>query len=340
MEKLTIREIAKMAGVSQTAVSFVMNNKPGVSDETRQRVLDIIEETNFKANLSSRRLALSRNFSICLTYVESSSPFDDWFYFEVAKGVMNYMASINYSVTMLCLTRENGKYTVPDIIASKATDGIMFFQDIDDEFLHQIESFDIPYVVVDSYSDSSDILTIKNDAKSFTRKAIGYLLSRGHRSIGLIGSSYIPNFWSAVYESFVDSLRPSLAAINEEWIQNQAYDEDSAYDCMRRILNSSNLPTAVFCAGDIFAIGAIRCIKDSGLSVPNDISIISVDNISYGKYIEPALTTINLNNEQLGVLAAQLLWKRMNNHDVRSIKLDSSSIVERQSVITIDKPKK
>ena len=118
MKKMTIREIAQMANVSQTAVSFVLNNKPGVSDETRKRVLEIIERTHFQSDRNSKRLALNKSFNICLAYFDTFSPFNDLFYVEVAKSMIDGIGAYGYNIIMSKFVHDGDKIKLPEAITA------------------------------------------------------------------------------------------------------------------------------------------------------------------------------------------------------------------------------
>lgn len=334
MTKFTIKEVANLAGVSQTAVSFILNGKPGVSDQTRRKVLKIIEQTNYKADRNSQRLALKKSFNICLAYLETSSPFDDLFYFEVAKGMLSKSSEFGYNIVLCKIEVENNNYKLPDVITSHDTDGIIIFQDINPQIMFDIESYGIPSVVVDSHIDLGQISSVSHDAEKYSFEGVSYLIESGHSKIGIIGSSYIPSFWIQCFSGYTKALEKHNLMINPAWVLNTAANEDSAYQCMEKIINADSLPTAVFCGGDIFAIGAIRCLKDKGIRVPDEISIIGVDNIMLGRYIDPPLTTIDLNKTEMGEVAIGLLIKKIEGRQCTSIVLNTAGIISRGSVCT------
>ena len=330
--KLTIRELAQLADVSQTAVSYVLNGKPGVSDKTRRRILDIIAQTNYKADRNSKRLALHKSFNICLAYLDTSNPFDDLFYFEVAKGMVDCSNAYGYNIVLNKIDRRSSGLGLPEVITAKDADGVIIFQDVDEQLIRTIESYSIPCLVLDSYAKIDGALSIGTDATAFTEEAVQYLIAKGHRKIGVICSNFIPDYWTQVYNGFASAMLKEHLLINPAWMQNTTRDEVTAYRCMENILKYSPLPTAVFCVGDIYAIGAMRCIKEHGLRVPEDISVLGADNIILGRYCEPALTTVNLSKVEMGRKALDLLIRRINAEPVESIRLSSHGIVERASV--------
>ncbi|HOJ09578.1 MAG TPA: LacI family DNA-binding transcriptional regulator [Clostridiales bacterium] len=353
MAKLTIKEIAKMAGVSPTAVSFVINNREGVSEETRKIVREVLERTNFQPSLNSRRLLLNKSFNISIVIRKTSSPFDDLFYLEIAKGLLEKSKEYGYNIVFTDISIENGRAILPDIIKNEDTDGIVFFQDTEDIILNEINKLDIPYVIADAHNSEnsassekpdilnnstssgasfSDITSVNADYELAAYTAVRYLTSNGHKDIAYISSSFVPNFYLHTFEGYKRALEQAQVSVQPSWIQVNAINEDSAYNCMKAILKSKFKPTAVFCTTDMFAIGAIKCAKDSGYKVPEDISFISIDDIFLANYIEPKLTTIRIDKFKMGTLAMELIIDKIEGKSTESITVDSDNLVIRESV--------
>lgn len=337
MSKLTIKDIAKMAGVSPTAVSFVLNNKDGISEETRKKVNDVIRSTNFRPSLNSRRLFFKKSFNISIVIKQSSSPFFDLFYFEIAKGVLEKSKDFGYNVVFTDISSNENGIVFPDIIKHNDTDGIIFFQDTEGSILNEINKRSIPYVVIDSHSSNSSFTWINADYRLSAYAATKFLIEQGHKNIAFIGSSYIPDFYLQAFIGFKNALEDLKLSIPPSWIQIDAADEISSYKCMEKILKSPAVPSAVFCAADIFAIGAIKCVKDNGYSIPGDISFIGIDDILLSRYIEPALTTVRIDKTKMGTLAMELLVRKINGEPVESVSVESDNIVVRDSVVNVNK---
>jgi DNA-binding LacI/PurR family transcriptional regulator len=333
MSKLTIKEIAKMAKVSRTAVSFVLNNRKGVSEETRQRVLKVILLTNFTPNKSSRRLSFKKSFNICLVMNPKSSPFTDFFYFDITRGIAEESNYYGYNLLLSHLNHDGGK--IPDSINGQDADGIIFLQDTPAPILARVESLNIPFVLVDAQTNSDKYTTINPDSERSACAASEYLINHGHRKIGFIGSSYLPRYYTQTYSGFTKVLTNNGIKVNQKWVFIDAYDEKTAYLGMSKILENKKLPSAMFCAGDLYAIGAIRCAQEKGYSVPQDISFISMDDIVLSSHITPPLTTIGYNTFNMGKTAVDLLIKKINGEQVQSYIAPSENIIERASVIVL-----
>lgn len=332
MSKITIKELASMAGVSPTAVSFVLNGRPGVSESTRKKVLDIIDQVGYTANISSRCLALKKSFNIALLYSESSSPFDDLFYFEVARGALECCNERGYNIVLNKIRYENGKAILPEVITRRNTDGVMIFQDVPEEVFRQIESYGAPAVVVDSYADPERYTSIGISVSSIVSTALDYLIAGGHRRIGLITTSFLPDLKRQAVTAFADKLAESGLEFHPEWIMTDAHDEDSAAICTKRIIDSGARPDVIFCTSDIYAIGALRALEESGIDIPGDISVIGADNIIACKYVRPSLTTVDYDKALLGSMACEMLIRRISGEPVESVRMNTLGIRERGSV--------
>ena len=336
MPKITIKEIAKMSKVSPTAVSFVLNNRKGVSEITRQKVLGVINSVNFIPNRSSQRLSFKKSFNLCLVMNPKSSPFDDFFYFDVTRGIMEESNRYNYNLLLSHLKYINNEAQVPDCVNNQDADGIIFLQDTPDTVLAKVESRDVPFVLVDAQAGEGKYTTINPDSERSAYAATEYLIKKGHRNIGFIGSSYLPRYYIQTFGGFKQALQNHKIPVNPKWLFSNAYDERSASAGMEKILSPNRtgraLPTAIFCAGDLYAVSAIHCVQQKGYAVPKDISFISMDDIILSSHITPALTTIGYNTFAMGKMAVNLLVRKINGETVESYIVPSDHIIERDSV--------
>lgn len=325
-----------MAGVSVTTVSFVLNNKPGVSDAIRKNVQDIIDKTNFKPNLNSRKLLKKKSFNICLIINSSSSPFEDLFYFDVARGILNQGYKYGYNLIMSKIGEENDD--LPNLVYSGETDGIIFFQNVTSKILDKAQKCGIPFVIVDSHSSIDSISSVNPDYCNATCDAVNYLIDQGHKNIAMIAKKEAEDFYKQTFAGFKKALNDNGLAIRKDQKSLVASNEDNAYEIAKKLLASPNAPSAILCTTDIFAIGTIRAAKDCKLKVPNDVSIMGIDDIFLSRYIEPRLTTVGINKEDMGVYAMDLLYKKMKGKKPDNILLPMNLVI-RDSVKNINNDK-
>ena len=335
MSRVTIRDIAKMAGVSPSAVSFVINDKPGVSEETRKLVKNIIKKTGFVPNISSRRLVFKRSFNIALVMNDENSPMEDLFYVGIMRGLLKRSKDYGYNIVFTEIDIKNDEVRLPRLIRQHDTDGVIFLQDCAPAITSAIKSLDIPYVIVDAQEDNPQNISININYELAALTSTSYLIENGHRKIAFISKGSVPNFYMQTFKGFCRALDKYNISIPPYWIQITATNESDAYGCMKSILESKSTPTAVFCAVDSFAIGAIKCAYDKGYKIPDDISFTGIDNLFLSEYLTPSLTTININKEQLGSLATDLIVKMIEKEEVTSVHVRSDELIIRNSVMKI-----
>lgn len=338
MSKVTIRDIARIAGVSPATVSLVLNNKIGISEATRNRVLEVVQMAGFTPNVNSRRLSMKKSFNISIIMNNASSPFANLFYYEVAGGLMERSKKYGYNVVFTDIQIQAGQIVLPRIVEQFDTDGIVFFQDTDETVLQEIFQRGIPYVVVDAHKiyEAYDFTGIYTDNEKASYTATKYLIDNGHREIAFVGSSYQRDFYVQCFTGFIRALNENKLSIPSSWIQIDARDDLSAYACMTKIIQSGPLPTAVYCPGDIFAIGVSKCAKDHGLKLPEELSVIGFDNIIISRFCEPQLTTIGIDMVAMGTLAMDIIEKKIKGEPVTNTTVESSRIIIRESVRKID----
>ncbi|MBP3633853.1 MAG: LacI family DNA-binding transcriptional regulator [Oscillospiraceae bacterium] len=333
MKRLTIKEIAQMAGVSVTAVSFVLNNKPGVSEETRQHVQKIIDETGFKPNLNSKKLLFNKSFNICIMINPNSSPFEDLFYFEITRGILNKSREYGYNITIN--EPIHAESELPDMVYIGDTDGIIFMQDISDALTEKALACGVPFVVVDSHILSDAVTSINPDYCDAAYTAAHHLLENGHRDIGIITSKVVPGFREQTLAGFTKALAEYGLQPRKEWTDGNVSTEQEAYEAAKLLLDRPDRPGAIVCTVDIFAIGAMHCAKDLGLKLPEELSIVGIDDILLSRYTEPKLTTVGIDKVHIGELAMDLLLKKIKGKKPKSVSLPMELVV-RESVKKLD----
>lgn len=328
---MTIKDIARLSGVSISAVSFVLNDKKGVSSETREKVKKIIEQVNYIPNPNSRRLIFNKTNNIVVLFKRNISPLDHYFYSEINNAILHECEARGYNLIFASMKIEDNHVEFPDVIKSYDADGILFYGDIEPFVLNELDKYAIPYVVIDSHSSDFERLSVTANYNAAAYTAVKYLTDSGHRNIAYIGNSFLKDFSAQTFSGYKKAIEESKLTTNMQWIQLEARDEFSAYQCMKNILDSKPLPTAVFCSADIYAIGAIRCIKESGLKVPDDISSISIDDIILSRYTDPMLTTVKIDKLEMGHIAVDLLIRKIQDEPAESVLTKADTLVIRNS---------
>ena len=333
MAKLTIKEIAKMAGVSPSAVSIVLNNRKGVSEHTRTRVMNIVKKLNYYPNPNSRRLLFNKTNNIGILFKKNVSPMEHFFYSELNNIILHECEALGYNLIFSSLEYNNktNEIILPNVVNYRDVDGIILYGDIDTQIINKFNTMDIPFIIVDSHNVSNDILSVSADYFEAAYTATNYLINIGHKAIAFIGTSLIPHYGNQTFSGFKKAIEENRISLPINWIQLDAFDEDSSYLCMKNILSYNQAPTAIICAADIYAIGAMRCLKDSKYKIPEDMSIIGIDDIILDQYVEPALSTIKIDKMKMGKIAIDLLVKKIKNENVENQIVSSNELIIRKS---------
>jgi len=309
----TQADVAHLAGVSQTTVSYILNNKDAnISDETRLRVMGAIEELGYIPNRAARTLRTSKTHTIACIIPEITNPF----FYPVVRGIQDVAEAHNYDLVVYNSDlASNKEHKLLRSVQYSHIDGLIgFFIHLEpDDFrpllyqgaaivkseLGKVEYGDLPI----------DIVYVDNIKASAT--AVSYLIERGHRRIGLLGGA------SATPRDFrIRGYRLALAEhdipFDEALAVGGDFTLESGFEKMQRLLALEVRPTAVFAANDLMAIGAMQAIMDAELSVPEDIAVMGFDNIPSAKLVTPKLSTVEHFPQLLGKRAATLLFERLS----------------------------
>jgi DNA-binding LacI/PurR family transcriptional regulator len=301
-----MKDVAEMVGVSKQTVSAVINNKPGITRETRDRVLAAIEELGYRPDSVARSLATGRTHTIAFIASDVSAPFIG----RLAVAAEDYAYSCGYSLVLYNthddMEREATYFTAA---VQRGVDGVLFISATDQNTgLENLQATGTPTVALDRvpvpYSGPSVTL---NNLKT-GRLAAEHLLSLGHTRIAHIAGPQIVLMSRDRLQGFQQVLEAQGAMSGLCVEVAETWDYQAGYDAAQRILADGQNATAVFAAGDALAIGAMRAIREMGLHVPQDISMIGVDDLDSAPFQNPPLTTIRQSITELAVLGLQLLF--------------------------------
>lgn len=307
----TIKDVAKMAGVSTTTVSHVINKTRFVAKETEQQVLQAIKNLNYSPSAVARSLKVNTTKSIGMIVTTCETPY----FAEIIHSVEELCYRQGYSL-FLCNTQNDPEKIKNhlDMLAKKRVDGLLVMcAEYTQNSLDLLAAFkDLPMVVMDwgPFNENTDL--IQDNSFSGGYIATKYLIDNGHKDIAIISGELTKTTAITRYQGFEKAMQEANLAINPNWIMEGFFEPEDGYECMNKILVQDKLPTAVFCCNDIMALGAISAIGEKGLKVPDDISIIGYDNIHASRFFSPPLTTIHQSKSRLALQAINLLFKRIS----------------------------
>lgn len=308
---VTIRDIAQHAKVSVTTVSRVLNDRPDVKKETRDKINSAIKELGYSPNIVARGLVLQRSNVIGFIVPDITNPS----FPELARGIVNRARSYGYSV-MFYDTNHDQRVEKEAIrlLRSKQVDGIILsFNEANKDELERLRLEHFPIVQIYRKSDKSVVSTIALDNVSSGYKATTYLIGLGHTRIAHISTGEGVQSGSERLQGYKNALADAGIPYDEELLRFGVNSAESGRECMNQLLElpPEKRPTAVFASHDIMAAGAYDAIFEHGLSIPEDISVVGHDNNQISKLIHPKLTTVDTFKCELGKTGVELLMEEI-----------------------------
>lgn len=343
-EKIRIADIAQELGVSVSTVSLVLNNRPGVSEETRDRVLAAAQKYNYPAKPanSSNKNRLLNTIGMIVKTDPDLLPMANPFYSKVIAGIEESCRrnGINLLFAMLPVDENSRPVDIPNLLYEDIADGLLMVGTFVDETILSLASKKrSPIVLVDGYSKTDNYDSVVSDNFHAAYQAVEYLIAKGHRHIGLIGSE------ACCYPSLRDRRNGYLRAlkehnINQSYVANFNLLHSKGHDETIRLLGENPQITSLFCINDDVAATAIRAIQSMGKSVPEDISVVGYDDTYLATNSHPCLTTMHVDTTAMGQAAVSLLSLRVSNPEFARMTLTVNPyLVERQSVSVLQTSK-
>ena len=346
---VNLRMLAEHLKLSQTTVSLVLNNSPSaksIPQETRKRVEEAAERLNYRPNYFARSLRQSKSMSVGVLAPDLS----EGYFTRVMSGVVEEMTAAHYFYFTACHDWKRElieKY--PRMLVERAVDGFLLLNTQADQIL-----VPVPVVAISAHSAAENVTNIVLDHHKAVEQALTHLYELGHRRIAFMrGPRAIPDSefrWEAIQqvaEEMGIKIDPNLVIRidSDGWSMKTGYHPmapEIGFKPMQTLLKKTQEFTAIFCFNDISAIGAIRALKDAGLSVPGDVSVVGFDDIQSAAYATPSLTTVRQPLTEMGRRGAQVLLERIADREKAfpaEIVMMPELVVRESTGPTLDSPR-
>lgn len=330
---MTIRELSKLINVSPATISIVINEKKGVSEETREKVLMAMKEYNYCPQ--QRKKPIENKNVLVLKYYRSGVFVEEnqGFIAGILDAVENRLQKENLNM-VLRVYKEGFEKFLAETDLSQYEGIILIGTEFTPDLYPLFASISIPYVVVDNVCPYTSCNSVCMNNEENVYIAINYLKECGHQSIGYIGG----NVYSENFQLRKKGFMESVEKLNLNYIKEHTYMISptmvGAYnDMLIQLDNLSTLPDCFFADNDTLALGAIKALKEKGIKIPKDVSIIGFDDIPYSAVSSPALTTVHVQRNQIGKLAVEKLLKMKKDRKIKSAKtLITGNLIVRDSV--------
>jgi LacI family transcriptional regulator len=327
----TIEEIAKKAGVSRSTVSRVINNDPNVKEQTREWVMEVVSSNNYVPSRAARKLAGGRTGVIGLVIpIGVSRLFIEPFFPSLIQSVSNRCNRNNRSVMFWLGEPDYERKMIGQILSNDLLDGVIVSSvRRQDPIVAALTQSQIPFVLVGRYAGEGRVSYVDVDNQVAASSAVSYLARLGRKKIATITGVQDMMVSSDRIEGYKQALAKAGLAVNESLIVDGGFTEEGGYAAMAKLL--PHQPDAIFAASDAMAVGAIRCLKEHGKRVPEDVAVVGFDDASFAAAYQPALSTVHQPTEQLGTHAVDILVDLIEDNSNPIVKMLPSELIIRES---------
>lgn len=333
--KVTMKDVAIQAGVSAATVSYVLNGKDNVTEDTKKRVFDAISALDYVPDLSARSLTAgsSKLIGVVVPQTEQGSRlmFENNFYSEIL-GSIEYCARQSGYHVLISATDTNEKYLT--LAKERNLDGIIVIGIYPNDFYQELKKSNIPIVLVDSYCNDHYYHSLRIDDAYGSYLATKHVLEKGHRRLAFFSGEIKENgVMKKRLQGFRDALEEQGILFDPAYVFEGKIDYEDGIELANRLCDSGLPATAVVAAADILAISAMKAFYERGLRVPDDISVMGFDDLQISKYLTPGLSTVRQNISRKGERAMELLVNSIEDPKLtKQEEIMPVSVMERGSV--------
>jgi DNA-binding LacI/PurR family transcriptional regulator len=321
---VTIRDVAREAGVSPGTVSRAINNSPLVNEQTRERILEVVEAMNYTPNPVARRLSIGKTLAIAVIVPFFTRPSVS----ERLNGVVSSLSETEYDLVIHNIeTPEQRRLCFSTIPHREQADGVLVISlSPTDEETERLARANLPIVLIDADHPRLTMYhQVTVDDVAGGRRATEYLISLGHRRIGFIGDSVNDvignafNFDSSRdrYQGYCEALQAAGITLHPEYYGEDQHGREEARRLAKEILSLSHRPTAIFAASDTQAVGVLEAARALGIQIPEDLSVIGYDDVEIADILR--LTTMRQMLFESGRLGAELLLETLEDKEIEPV---------------------
>jgi DNA-binding LacI/PurR family transcriptional regulator len=316
---VTIKDVAKLANVAPSTVSRVIANSPRISEKTKERVRKAMKELGYHPNFIARSLANQSTQVIGLVMPSSADKvFQNPFFPEVIRGIGMGAHEKQYALHMSTGATADEIYEgVVQMVQGRRVDGVVvLYSKIEDEILTYLLEQNFPFVVIGKPFKNVDQIThVDNDNYRAAKEATEYLIQLGHERIGFVGGNLNLVVTIDRLLGYEKAIRNANLEYRDEYIVHEEFLKEGGQEAVSELMSLKNPPTALVVADDLMALGVLNMLDEMNIRVPDDISVVSFNNVLIAEIARPPLTSVDINIYQLGYEAAKTLIEKIEKPD-------------------------
>lgn len=320
MKKVSIRDVAKEAGVSITTVSRALNGYSDVSEKTKARILEVVERLEYAPDANARAMGSKETITIGLLLSNLAHTDANGFVYGNMCGVYQACSEFNCEFVLLVTQSEHQKMqSFSQLCRRNNLSGIVVTGlRSDDTYYEEMIRSDIPCAVVDMETAGKMKCTVTIDNVAASQEAVNYLISQGHRQIAMLNGSEVADVSIRRYAGYKGAMMEHGLVLPKDYVRHCDFEEGKAYTQALELLEKYPEITAFFCASDVMALGAIRAVTKTGRTVPGDVSVFGFDDIPVSKYVYRGISTVRQKPREVGYAAGQAVYQMIQGEQVES----------------------
>ena len=318
--KVSIRDVAREVGVSITTVSRALNGYSDVSEKTKKKILEAVQRMDYAPDANARSMGGKPEPTIALLTSELKEQDENGFVYGMINGLFQQCSAFGCEF-MLLVTNvvKQEKLSFLQLCKKKNLSGVVVTGlRTGDPYYKEVMNSDIPCALIDIKASGKYKCNITIDNVSASQKAVEYLIGLGHKKIGMINGQKIAEVSGERYSGYVSALLNAKIPLHLDYMRYGDFVEDTAFAQTKTLLEQHPEITALFCASDVMAIGAIRALEEMGLRVPEDVSVLGFDDIPIAKYVYKGITTVRQFPIAMGRAGGEAVCRMLNGEPVES----------------------
>lgn len=316
---ITIKDVAREAGVSIATVSKVINGSPSISQATVLKVNQIMKELEYYPNFRAQNFARKSTHTIAfVTELERNTAFFNPYMFEIMSGLQKTLSGKNYTLSIVGVASEEQQEAVNQIVAQKSADGLVIYGTVlTKEMASLILKAGFPHVIIGAPGFESQLCWINTNNYLSGEIAVNHLIEQGYGSIAYIGGQDNDMVSRHRLHGVLTALTDKGMKLEEPYIKKAEAAIQEGYRMMDEILSLQKHPDAVICVNNYLALGAFRCIEDHNLRIPADIGIITFDEYPFTQVTNPRMSTVNIDVYDMGMQAGKLILNKIKKPNLQ-----------------------
>ncbi|MFB9279106.1 LacI family DNA-binding transcriptional regulator [Cohnella cellulosilytica] len=338
---VTIKDVAKEAGVSPSTVSRVISGHPRISAETSRRVKRIMEELGYHPNLMAKSLVSRTTRTVAVIFPKPAEELLlNFFFYELIRGVLAQLTRAGYDLLMAGGSNEQEELdTVARLVKGGRIDGlILLYSRSSDPIIQFLRKEKIPFALIGRSLDYEDVPSVDNDNVQAAYDATKHLIAQGQKRIGFVSGPARLAMSQDRLSGYKKALEEAALPFRPGWIVEGEFLIESGYRAMASIMSQPEPPTALVVIDDVVAFGVLKGLSELGCRVPQDVAIVSFNNIALAELTIPPLSSVDVGTYQLGYTASQMVLNLMKEIEITTRQIIPHRLVVRESSLRPEMP--